>query len=108
MLIRTLRAEQLADGIRSALGGQELRSMQFKRHTITLLVTGLASACLFGAATPASKALLAGTQAQVLAGLLYLGAALGVLPVVVRTKSFRRPWQADRRTLLLLTGAIVL
>lgn len=82
--------------------------MKRKRHTTTLLALGLVSACLFGAATPASKALLTGIHPQVLAGLLYLGAALGVLPVVIQKKSFRPPWQAGRRTLLLLTGAVVL
>ena len=71
-------------------------------------MTGLASAFLFGAATPASKALLGGIQAQVLAGLLYLGAALGVLPLVIKERSFRWPWRASRSTLLLLAGAIVL
>lgn len=82
--------------------------MQNNRQTGTLLLTGLASALLFGAATPASKILLTGSQAQVLAGLLYLGSALGVLPVVARTKSFQPPWRAGRRTFFLLTGAIVL
>jgi drug/metabolite transporter (DMT)-like permease len=82
--------------------------MEGKHHTIKLLAIGLASAFLFGAATPASKALLTGIHPQVLAGLLYLGAAVGVLPVVVRTKSFRPPWHGGRRTLLLLTGAVVL
>jgi len=72
------------------------------------LIAGLVSAVLFGAATPASKALLAGIDAQVLAGLLYLGAALGVLPLVVRKKALVQPWHADRRTLILLMGAIVL
>jgi len=79
-----------------------------KYHSIKLMTIGLVSACLFGAATPASKVLLTGVHPQVLAGLLYLGAAMGVLPAVVRTKSFRPPWQAGLRTLLLLTGAIVL
>lgn len=82
--------------------------MEGHRNTITLFTIGLVSACLFGAATPASKALLAGIQPQVLAGLLYLGAAVGILPVVIRSKSFRPPWQAGRRTLLLLTGAVIL
>lgn len=82
--------------------------MKEKRHITKLLVIGLASACLFGAATPASKALLSGIQPQVLAGLLYLGAALGVLPAVARNRAFLPPWHAGRRTLLLLTGAIVL
>ncbi len=71
-------------------------------------MAGLASAFLFGAATPASKALLGGIQAQALAGLLYLGAALGVLPLVIRERTFRWPWRAGRSTLMLLAGAIVL
>ncbi|HDR15326.1 MAG TPA: DMT family transporter [Desulfobacteraceae bacterium] len=82
--------------------------MKGQRHTKALLGIGLVSACLFGAATPASKALLTGIQPQVLAGLLYLGAAFGVLPVVIQSKSFLPPWQAGRRTLLLLTGAVVM
>ena len=69
---------------------------------------GLASALLFGAATPASKALLSSIQAQALAGLLYLGAALIVLPAAIREQTFRWPWRAGRSTLLLLTGATVL
>jgi drug/metabolite transporter (DMT)-like permease len=82
--------------------------MRAKRSTTTFVAAGLASALLFGAATPASKALLGGMQAQALAGLLYLGAALGVLPVVIRERTFRWPWQAGRTTLVLLTGAIVM
>jgi len=43
----------------------------------------LASAFLFGAATPLSKALLDSLTPFQLAGLLYLGAALGLVPSVV-------------------------
>ncbi len=70
------------------------------------IIIGLVSALLFGGATPASKALLGGVEAQVLTGLLYLGAALGVLPVVVRESALRWPWYAGLHTLLLLAGAI--
>ena len=66
------------------------------------------SAALFGAATPVSKVLLADIQVQVLAGLLYLGAMVGVLPAAVRAKPMRLPWQAGRRTFILLGGAILL
>ena len=79
-----------------------------RRNTAGLFLTGLVSACLFGAATPASKALLADVHPQVLAGLLYLGAAIGVFPLVVRTKSRTSPWSAGRRTFWLLIGAVVL
>jgi drug/metabolite transporter (DMT)-like permease len=82
--------------------------MKAKRNTAKFMIAGLASAFLFGAATPASKALLGGIQTQSLAGLLYLGAALGVLPVAIRERTFRWPWRAGRSTFLLLTGAIVL
>jgi len=78
------------------------------RLTRTSVIAGLVSAVLFGAATPASKVLLAGMDAQVLAGLLYLGVALGVLPLVVRGKALVQPWRADRRTLMMLMGAIIL
>jgi len=79
-----------------------------KHSTAKYIIAGLISALLFGAATPASKALLGGIQPQALAGLLYLGAALGVLHVVLKEQVFRWPWHAGRRTFLLLTGAVVL
>ena len=85
-----------------------MKSIQKNHNTAILFITGLTSAFLFGAATPASKALLGGFQAQTLAGLLYLGAAIGILPVVIREHSFRYPWRAGRQTLMLLAGAIVL
>lgn len=47
----------------------------------------LLSAFLFGAATPASKALLASLEPFQLAGLLYLGAGLGMAPLVRREGS---------------------
>ena len=68
----------------------------------------MVSALLFGGATPASKALLGDVEAQALAGLLYLGAALGVLPVVMGERNFRWPWHTGRHTLLLLAGAVLL
>ena len=46
------------------------------------LLLALVSALLFGASTPASKLLLASLEPFQLAGLLYLGAALGMIPVV--------------------------
>ena len=82
--------------------------MQTKSNITTFVIAGLTSAFFFGAATPASKALLDGIEAQSLAGLLYLGAALGVLPLIMREGTFRWPWKAGQTTLLLLTGAIVL
>jgi hypothetical protein len=45
------------------------------------LLLALVSAALFGAATPASKLLLVSLEPFQLAGLLYLGAALAMVPV---------------------------
>jgi drug/metabolite transporter (DMT)-like permease len=90
------------------LNGLPLTSMLSKQSTVKYLLAGLASAFLFGAATPASKALLGGIAPQSLAGWLYLGAALGVLPVVIKEPAFRWPWRSGRQTFLLLTGAVVL
>jgi drug/metabolite transporter (DMT)-like permease len=68
----------------------------------------LLAALLFGAATPAIKLLLRGLDPLPLAGLLYLGAALGMAPVVVleRRRGLRRaPGRANAARLL---GAVVL
>ena len=66
----------------------------------------LLSAALFGAATPASKALLGSLTAFQLAGLLYLGAVLGVMAVVIRRRVWRWPWQMSSRNRRHLLGAV--
>lgn len=48
------------------------------------LITGLASGFLFGIATPFSKMLLDGLNSFQLAGLLYLGAALAMVPFLLK------------------------
>ncbi len=48
------------------------------------ILTGLLSGFLFGIATPFSKLLLAGLNSFQLAGLLYLGAAIAMLPYILR------------------------
>jgi len=63
----------------------------------------IVSAVLFGAATPAAKVLLGPLPPVLLAGLLYLGAALAVLPAAVR----RRPVRLDRGNVLRLFGAVM-
>lgn len=65
------------------------------------------AAALFGAATPASKMLLSGLTPFQLAGLLYLGAAIGVLPRAARNGGIRLPRRGDRRNRLRLLGAVV-
>lgn len=51
------------------------------------IITGILSGFLFGIATPFSKMLLGGLNAFQLAGLLYLGAALAMLPYAFRKDS---------------------
>jgi drug/metabolite transporter (DMT)-like permease len=65
----------------------------------------LLSALLFGASTPASKALLQTLEPFQLAGLLYLGAALGMAPVVALQRRSAPRLRRDRATLLRLAGA---
>ncbi|MCA9515991.1 MAG: EamA family transporter, partial [Myxococcales bacterium] len=67
----------------------------------------LLAALLFGAAAPAGKPLLASLHPVQLAGLLYLGAALGVAPVLIARRRLRPVWRADRPTRLRLGGAIL-
>jgi drug/metabolite transporter (DMT)-like permease len=55
------------------------------------LAMALLAAALFGAATPASKWLLGALTPLQLAGLLYLGAALGVAPALLRARSLALP-----------------
>jgi drug/metabolite transporter (DMT)-like permease len=63
------------------------------------------AAALFGAGVPASKGLLAELSPFQLAGLLYLGAAIGVAPAAMRVGGFRLPRTGDRNRLRLL-GAV--
>jgi drug/metabolite transporter (DMT)-like permease len=69
-------------------------------------VVALLAAALFGAATPASKVLLETVAPFQLAGFLYLGAAIGVLPLIVREGTFSWPLTLDRKTALRLAGAV--
>lgn len=69
-------------------------------------ILALVSAVLFGLSSPISKALLGEFSANALAGILYLGAAAAT--VVPAFAGHRRPvWRSDRRTRLLVIGAIV-
>lgn len=75
------------------------------RHPFLL---ALLSAGLFGAATPLSKALLAGLSPFQLAGLLYLGAALSLAPGLLVTGRLRPTWRIDARNRGRLAGAVLL
>jgi drug/metabolite transporter (DMT)-like permease len=69
------------------------------------LFWGLAAAALFGASTPASKALLDGLSPLLLAGLLYTGAAIALAPGALI--GWRRFVEADRRSWFRLLGAVL-
>ena len=68
----------------------------------------LVSALLFGASTPLSKLLLEQVSPFQLAGLLYLGAALGVSPFAIRKRVVQRVVRLDRANRVRLAGAVVL
>jgi len=74
------------------------------RHPIVFAVL---AAALFGAATPASKLLLSGLSTFQLAGLLYLGAAIGIAPAAWRGGGIRLPSRTDRVNRLRLLGAVI-
>ncbi len=67
----------------------------------------LVSAILFGASTPASKVLLDSLGAFQLAGLLYLGAALGMAFPLARERRRRAFSRLDRRNRARLAGAVL-
>lgn len=71
------------------------------------IVMAILAAALFGAATPASKLLLADLTAFQLAGLLYLGAAIGVMPSARREGGLRLPSRGDKLNRLRLLGAVI-
>ncbi len=64
------------------------------------------AAVLFGAAMPASKPLLESFSSNQLAGLLYLGAALGSLPWAFRG-TVVKPWRLDAKNIRYLLGAVL-
>ena len=79
----------------------------FPAMTAGPVAIAILSAALFGAATPASKVLLGGLTPFQLAGLLYLGAALGVAPAAWREGGLRLPGRTDRLNRTRLLGAVV-
>jgi drug/metabolite transporter (DMT)-like permease len=71
------------------------------------VLLALLSAALFGAASPLSKPLLSSFGTFQLAGLLYLGAALGASVIAFRRRYFTLPWRMDHRNQIRLGGAIL-
>jgi drug/metabolite transporter (DMT)-like permease len=70
------------------------------------VLLALLSAALFGAATPLSKALLTSFSPFQLAGLLYLGAAMGAATMAFK-KGQAQPWRMDNRNIIRLSGAVL-
>jgi len=71
------------------------------------IAMALLAAALFGAATPASKWLLAEFTPFQLAGLLYLGGGVGAMATALREGGLRLPPRADRKNRIRLCGAVV-
>lgn len=71
------------------------------------ILTALLAALLFGAAAPLGKPLLAYLNDFQFAGLLYLGASIGVSLILIRQKTFQPPWKLARKERFKLLGAIV-
>jgi len=71
------------------------------------LTMALGSALLFASATPVSKVLLAKSDPVQLAGLLYLGAAIGVLPVALKKSALEARPAMNRTNMWRLAGAIL-
>ena len=71
------------------------------------LFLALLSAALFGAATPLNKALLSSFSPFQLAGLLYLGASLGVAYFSFGKKIQSQPWQMNKKNIFRLSGAVL-
>lgn len=72
------------------------------------ITLGFVSALLFGLATPFSKILLDGLGPFQLAGLLYIGAAVGLLPKVLLEGGLGKAFQMNRTNKFRLSGAVVL
>jgi drug/metabolite transporter (DMT)-like permease len=78
-----------------------------ERQKRTGILMAFAAALLFGAAAPLGKPLLESLTNFQMAGLLYLGAALGVLVILLREKHFLLPWRMPRKDALRLAGAVL-
>ena len=83
------------------------RARRPRRRDLYALFLALLSALLFGASTPASKALLASLEPFQLAGLLYLGAAAAMAPVVLLERRGGVRGALDRTNATRLGGAVL-
>jgi drug/metabolite transporter (DMT)-like permease len=75
--------------------------------SLQYILIAFLSAILFGASTPVGKLLLESIPPFQLAGLLYLGAALGVLPMVFRKSNKIKISSISRKNKIRLLGAVI-
>lgn len=72
------------------------------------VILALVSAALFGITTPVNKVLLSGINPFFLAGLLYLGASLGLLPVILYRGELPLLFRLNRDNKIRLSGSVIL
>ena len=93
-------------GCRHSHQGSSAVYWPLMRH-LTAVIQAIAAAALFGLAAPLSKLLLERVNTFQLAGLLYLGAALGLLPALAVGGRLGSILRIDRRNRLKVAGAVV-
>ncbi len=76
------------------------------KYPVVLLA--LLSAALFGINTPVNKYLLNNINPVFLAGLLYLGASIGLLPIILVRGEFKNLVNLNRNNRIRLSGSIIL
>jgi len=85
-----------------------MQNLILKNTRLVPFLTAAVSAALFGMATPLSKLLLDQMNPFMLAGFLYLGAGVGLLPFLFLKRNRTRPVNTGRKSLVYLTGAVIL
>ncbi len=71
------------------------------------ILLAVLSAMMFAFAAPAGKIMLTTLPPFQLAGLFYLGAALGVLPLVIKSVASKEPWSFSGKTVKRLSVALI-
>lgn len=94
------------------MSGHDKQPLPTDEKPVKSVVLAVASAILFAIATPAGKLLLGELSTFQLAGMLYLGAALGLFLPMANHKPHRLPWEAGVRgrvffLIAVLCGGIV-
>ena len=80
--------------------------MTLIKNKYSAIILALLSAVLFGIATPVNKILLNGINPFLLAGLLYLGASIGLLPLILYRGDLPLLFRLNRSNKIRLSGSI--